>query len=159
MKTHIACGLLSTICFLFVGCAGDSYDQVATDGLTLKKELNSILTNIKNVETAKEAVAKIDPALRLNCFGHLGDGNLHYNVFPPDGQSNKAFANRRNEVKEVIHDLVHAHGGSISAEHGIGRFKTEDLVKYGDPTKVAAMRAIKAALDPAGIMNPGAVLD
>ena len=110
------------------------------------------------VEEGVEVIRRIDPALVLNCFGHLGDGNLHYNVFPPEGRSRADFANRRAEVKEAVHDLVHAHGGSVSAEHGIGRFKTDDLVKYGDPTKVATMRAIKAALDPHGIMNPGAVL-
>jgi FAD/FMN-containing dehydrogenase len=61
-------------------------------------------------------------------------------------------------VRTAIHDLVAAHGGSISAEHGIGRMKTADLVKYADPARLAAMRAIKAALDPNGILNPGAVL-
>ncbi|MEM9140588.1 MAG: FAD-binding oxidoreductase, partial [Pseudomonadota bacterium] len=104
------------------------------------------------------ALQAIDPVLRINCFGHLGDGNLHYNVFPPEGRGPGDFVNRRPEIKTAIHDLVHAHGGSVSAEHGIGRFKVDDLVKYGDPAKLAAMRAIKAALDPAGIMNPGAVL-
>ena len=111
------------------------------------------------VAAGEETVIRIDPTMRTNCFGHLGDGNLHYNVFPPHGRSKDEFANRRSQVKEAIHDLVHAHGGSISAEHGIGRFKTGDLVRYGDPAKLAAMRAIKAALDPYGIMNPGAVLD
>ena len=95
---------------------------------------------------------------RINCFGHLGDGNLHYNVFPPKGASRKAFAGQANAVKELVHDIVHARGGSVSAEHGLGRAKTSDLTKYGDPARVAAMRAIKAALDPAGILNPGAVL-
>ncbi|MEM7060910.1 MAG: FAD-binding oxidoreductase [Pseudomonadota bacterium] len=104
------------------------------------------------------AIEKIDPSLRINCFGHLGDGNLHYNVFPAEGRRRDDYVNRRPEIKTAIHDLVHAHGGSVSAEHGIGRFKTEDLVKYGDPAKLAAMRAIKDALDPNGIMNPGAVL-
>ena len=61
-------------------------------------------------------------------------------------------------IKETIHDLVNEMGGSVSAEHGIGRLKVADLQRYGDPAKLAAMRAIKAALDPAGIMNPGAVL-
>jgi FAD/FMN-containing dehydrogenase len=103
-------------------------------------------------------VARIDPTLRINCFGHIGDGNLHYNVFPADGRLRSDFLNRRPEIKTAIHDLVHAHQGSVSAEHGIGRLKRDDLVKYGEPAKLAAMRAIKAALDPAGIMNPGAVL-
>jgi FAD/FMN-containing dehydrogenase len=88
----------------------------------------------------------------------MGDGNLHYNVFPPEGRRHQDYAAIRGRVRETVHELVHALDGSISAEHGIGRLKTADLVKYGDPTKVAAMRAIKAALDPHGIMNPGAVL-
>jgi FAD/FMN-containing dehydrogenase len=103
-------------------------------------------------------VAGFGPTLRINCFGHVGDGNLHYNVFPPQGEislDRKALA---GPVKTAIHDLVHAHGGSISAEHGIGRMKTADLEKYGDPAKLAAMRAIKVALDPRGILNSGAVV-
>lgn len=96
--------------------------------------------------------------IRVNCFGHLGDGNLHYNVFPAQGRSKTEYAALRPAVKTAIHDLVHEMEGSVSAEHGIGRLKTDDLEKYGDPAKLAAMRAIKMALDPKGIMNPGAVL-
>ncbi len=95
---------------------------------------------------------------RLNCFGHLGDGNLHYNVFPPKGQAKADHAHRLGEVKQAVHDLVHEMGGSVSAEHGIGRLKRGDLERYGDPVKLDMMRAIKQALDPYGIMNPGAVL-
>ena len=95
---------------------------------------------------------------RINCFGHLGDGNLHYNVFPPRGGDRKNHEDQRDAIKYCVHDLVAAMGGSVSAEHGIGRLKVADLERYGDPAKLAAMRAIKAALDPAGIMNPGAVL-
>ncbi|MDO6584378.1 FAD-binding oxidoreductase [Salipiger sp. 1_MG-2023] len=95
---------------------------------------------------------------RINCFGHLGDGNLHYNVFPLRGGSKHDHAHQRDDIKRAVHDLVHEMGGSVSAEHGIGRLKTGDLERYGDPAKLAAMRAIKAALDPNGIMNPGAVL-
>ena len=95
---------------------------------------------------------------RINCFGHLGDGNLHFNVFPAPGRNKDQHANQRDAIKRAVHDLVHAMEGSVSAEHGIGRFKVDDLTHYGDPVKLDAMRAIKAALDPAGIMNPGAVL-
>jgi FAD/FMN-containing dehydrogenase len=95
---------------------------------------------------------------RINCFGHLGDGNLHYNVFPLQGQSSADHLNSRDHVKHVLHDLVHEMGGSVSAEHGIGRLKIDDLERYGDPVKLAMMRAIKATLDPEGILNPGAVL-
>jgi FAD/FMN-containing dehydrogenase len=95
---------------------------------------------------------------RINCFGHLGDGNLHYNVFPQPGRTRADHEAERADIKRCVHDLVHELGGSVSAEHGIGRLKVDDLERYGDPAKLAAMRAIKAALDPKGIMNPGAVL-
>ncbi|WP_084862617.1 FAD-binding oxidoreductase [Salibaculum halophilum] len=95
---------------------------------------------------------------RINCFGHLGDGNLHYNVFPQPGRSRADHDHQRGAVKRAVHDLVHEMGGSISAEHGVGRLKVADLERYADPVKLATMRAIKQALDPQGILNPGAVL-
>lgn len=97
-------------------------------------------------------------AFRINCFGHLGDGNLHYNVFPAPGRSRADHLSERDEIKRTVHDLVHQMGGSVSAEHGIGRLKVGDLERYGDPVKLSLMRDLKAALDPRGIMNPGAVL-
>jgi FAD/FMN-containing dehydrogenase len=109
------------------------------------------------VAAAGPALARLGP-WRINCFGHLGDGNLHYNVFPPKGRKASAFEGLRDPVKTLVHDMVDALGGSVSAEHGIGRMKVAELAKYGDPAKLATMRAIKAALDPVGIMNPGAVL-
>jgi len=107
-----------------------------------------------------EAPARIGAvgAFRLNCFGHMGDGNLHYNVFPMPGKSRADHDGQRDAIKRAVHDLVHELGGSVSAEHGIGRLKVADLERYGDPGKLHAMRAIKAALDPKGILNPGAVL-
>ncbi len=104
------------------------------------------------------ALARLAPALRLNAFGHLGDGNLHYNLFPPPGETREAHLAKRDEITRLVHDAVAARGGSFSAEHGVGRLKVGELERYGDPAKLAAMRAIKAALDPNGIMNPGAVL-
>jgi FAD/FMN-containing dehydrogenase len=95
---------------------------------------------------------------RINCFGHLGDGNLHFNVFPMPGRSRADHENQRDAVKTCVHDLVASLGGSVAAEHGVGRLKVGDLERYADPAKLAAMRAIKVALDPLGIMNPGAVL-
>lgn len=96
--------------------------------------------------------------VRINTFGHLGDGNLHYNLFPAMGRNRKDYADQAEALTRAVHDLVDALDGSVSAEHGIGRLKTGDLTRYGDPAKLAAMRAIKTALDPKGIMNPGAVL-
>ncbi len=105
-----------------------------------------------------EVIAEIG-AFRINCFGHLGDGNLHYNVFPMPGRSRADHDGPdRDAVKRAVHDLAHELGGSVSAEHGVGRLKVDDLERYGDPVKLAMMRQIKAALDPQGIMNPGAVL-
>lgn len=106
---------------------------------------------------APQALAPVGE-FRINCFGHLGDGNLHYNIFPPKGRHRSEFDQDRAAVQRVIHDLVNEMEGSISAEHGIGRFKTDELGVYGDPTKLRAMAAIKAALDPHGIMNPGAMI-
>ncbi|WP_435258436.1 FAD-binding oxidoreductase [Thioclava sp. FR2] len=109
------------------------------------------------IPRATEALSKIGQ-FRINCFGHLGDGNLHFNVFPVPGKSRKDHEHQRDQIKACVHDIVDELGGSVSAEHGIGRLKVSDLEKYGDPAKLAAMRAIKVALDPLGIMNPGAVL-
>lgn len=97
-------------------------------------------------------------AMRVNAFGHLGDGNLHYNIFPAAGRSRADHAADHGRVQRVVHDLVDSLGGSISAEHGIGRAKVAALEEFGDPARLAALRAIKTALDPRGIMNPGAVL-
>jgi FAD/FMN-containing dehydrogenase len=108
------------------------------------------------IARAGEALRALGP-LRINCFGHMGDGNLHYNTFPPPGGNRDAFDPDRPRINRLVHDLVHALDGSISAEHGIGRMKLMDLERYGDPVKLSAMRAIKTALDPRGIMNPGAL--
>lgn len=110
------------------------------------------------VDRAGPALHALDPGMRINCFGHLGDGNLHYNVFPAKGVSRDRYEPLRARVTRTVHDLVHEYGGSIAAEHGVGRLKVADLERYGDPGKLQAMRAIKAALDPLGILNPGAVL-
>ncbi len=110
------------------------------------------------IAEADRRVAAIEPRLRVNCFGHIGDGNLHYNIFPPEGAAKAEWGHLREPVTGALHEAAHGLGGSISAEHGIGRAKRADLLRFGDPAKLAAMRAIKAALDPKGIMNPGAVL-
>ncbi len=109
------------------------------------------------IERGKQALAEVG-TFRINCFGHLGDGNLHYNIFPMPRRTRADYEAERPRVKEVVHDLVDAMDGSVSAEHGIGRLKVDDLERYGDPVKLSMLRAIKDALDPLGIMNPGAVL-
>jgi FAD/FMN-containing dehydrogenase len=91
-------------------------------------------------------------------FGHLGDGNLHYNLSGPEGVDADGFMDNAERANRIVHDLVAKYGGSFSAEHGVGQLKRGDLVRYKSPVEVDVMRAIKAALDPAGIMNPGKVL-
>ncbi len=109
------------------------------------------------IEEGTKVLSKIG-AFRINCFGHLGDGNLHYNVFPMQGKTRADYESVRPRVKEAVHDLVHQMDGSVSAEHGVGRLKVDDLERYADPVKLAMLHNIKDALDPLGIMNPGAVL-
>lgn len=111
---------------------------------------------------AVSAAASIErefPGARVLAFGHLGDGNLHFNVRAPAGPEAAAWLVRHGDaISARVYDLVTAAGGSISAEHGIGVLKRDELARLGDPSKVAAMRAIKAALDPLGLMNPGKVI-
>ncbi|MFV0384462.1 FAD-binding oxidoreductase [Paracoccus sp. (in: a-proteobacteria)] len=95
--------------------------------------------------------------LRINCFGHLGDGNLHFNLFPAAGRPHRDYAEIRRDLSRAVHQMVVSRGGSFSAEHGVGRLKVEDLARWGDSARLTAMRAIKHALDPLGIMNPGAI--
>ncbi|WP_187429954.1 putative FAD-linked oxidoreductase [Roseobacter fucihabitans] len=108
------------------------------------------------ITRARQLIAEVG-AFRINCFGHLGDGNLHFNIFPVPGETAAQHNDKRAALQRVVHDLVHDLDGSVSAEHGIGRLKVDDLQRYGDPAKLSAMRAVKAALDPVGIMNPGAL--
>jgi FAD/FMN-containing dehydrogenase len=98
------------------------------------------------------------PGARPVPFGHMGDGNIHYNISQPEGADRTAFLARRDEVNALVHGLVQKYAGSISAEHGIGRLKRDLLSKVKDPVALDLMRAIKATLDPAGILNPGKVL-
>jgi FAD/FMN-containing dehydrogenase len=96
--------------------------------------------------------------IRINCFGHLGDGNLHYNLFPAEGVPASNYRDMRADLQAEVHRLTHELGGSVSAEHGVGRLKVADIARFGDPVKLQLMRQIKDTLDPQGILNPGAVL-
>ena len=92
------------------------------------------------------------PGTAIFCFGHVGDGNLHYNV------GDRALLARRAEVNHIVYEAVAALGGSISAEHGLGQLKREEITRHKDPLEMELMRAVKKALDPRGLMNPGKVL-
>lgn len=103
-------------------------------------------------------VIRMIPGCRPLPFGHLGDGNIHFNITQPEGADKAAFLARWDEINAVVHAVVSSFHGSISAEHGIGRLKRHLLPGVKDPVELALMRAIKATLDPTGILNPGAVL-
>jgi FAD/FMN-containing dehydrogenase len=110
------------------------------------------------IAEANEAIAKLIPGSRPLPFGHLGDGNIHYNVSQPVGADKDAFLARWHDVNAVVHAIVLKHGGSISAEHGIGILKRDELMKVKDPVALELMRALKHTLDPNGILNPGKVI-
>ncbi len=110
------------------------------------------------VEGTNAALDEAFPGIVHVIFGHLGDGNLHYNVARGADWSEDRLLSRQEDVYALVHDRVHAAGGSISAEHGIGQLKRDVLPRYKDPVEMALMHRIKAALDPQGIMNPGKVL-
>jgi FAD/FMN-containing dehydrogenase len=107
---------------------------------------------------ADAAVEALVPGARPVPFGHLGDGNIHYNVSQPVGADKDAFLARWQEMNACVYAVVRKLGGSISAEHGIGRLKREDLVRVKDPVALDLMRALKRTLDPKGILNPGKVV-
>lgn len=111
------------------------------------------------VEGTNAALRAAFPGIRNVVFGHLGDGNLHYNVARGGDWTEEALLARQAEVYELVHGRVHAAGGSISAEHGIGQLKRGMLPRYKDPVEMRLMHGIKSALDPRGIMNPGKVLE
>ncbi|TDQ83339.1 D-lactate dehydrogenase (cytochrome) [Dongia mobilis] len=110
------------------------------------------------IRAATEALAAHDSSLRPLIFGHVGDGNLHFNVLQPAGADPAGFQARTGEINRLVHDCVTAHQGSISAEHGIGQLRREELARLKSPVVLAAMRAVKQALDPDGLFNPGKVL-
>lgn len=114
------------------------------------------------IEHTTCAIHDIHAGLQINTYGHIGDGNIHHNVLPPIGHSKAEFTNENSGIVELvrmaINDATMKFNGSISAEHGIGRLKVRDLELYAGDTKLAAIRSIKDALDPNGIMNPGALV-
>ena len=129
------------------------------EGASVKHDVAVPVSRVADfLAAADRAVADAVPGIRICSFGHLGDGNVHYNLSRPQSSGDAAFDARYAELNRVVHDIVTAMKGSISAEHGIGRLRREELQHYKSPVALDLMKKIKAALDPDNLMNPGKVL-
>lgn len=129
------------------------------EGISIKHDVAVPVSRIPDfLAAADKALEQAFPGIRVVAFGHVGDGNLHYNLSRANAQDNAAFIAAQPLVNRIVHDTVHALNGSISAEHGIGQLKREEILRYKSPVEMALMRSIKQALDPRGLMNPGKVI-
>ncbi|MDR0563565.1 MAG: FAD-binding oxidoreductase [Azoarcus sp.] len=129
------------------------------EGFSIKHDISVPVSRIPEfISRANAALHAWQPAVRIVAFGHVGDGNIHYNLFPPNGMDETAFAACAEEARRIVHDIVFELEGSISAEHGLGQLKREAIRRYKNAVELDLMRTIKHALDPQGLMNPGKVL-
>ena len=130
------------------------------EGASIKHDVSVPVASLPAfLERASAAVARVAPRSRLVAYGHVGDGNLHFNLSEPAAGDDRAgFLAQQPAINEAVHECVRSFDGSISAEHGIGRLKRDLLPRYKDPVALETMRALKRALDPKGILNPGKVL-
>ena len=129
------------------------------EGASLKHDISVPVGEIGNfIRAAEDAVTKAMTGIRVVAFGHVGDGNIHFNLSQPTDWSAADFLEQGERFASMVYDVVDSFGGSISAEHGIGQAKREHLVHYRGQTETDLMKAVKAALDPRNVMNPGKVI-
>jgi len=129
------------------------------DGKSIKHDASVPVSRIPEfIDKADATLQQTFPGIRIVAFGHIGDGNIHYNCSMMNASDNQALLAKQSEVNRVIYDLATSLGGSISAEHGLGQLKREEIVRYKSPLELELMRSVKRALDPQNIMNPGKVL-
>jgi FAD/FMN-containing dehydrogenase len=136
----------------------------AAEGKNIKHDISVPISSIAHFIRATNAQLQASfPGIRMVVFGHLGDGNLHYNVSPSEAntgaQYEEAFLALQTEINKITHDAVHSFRGSISAEHGLGQLRRDESQRYKTDVEMDMMRAIKKALDPKGLFNPGKVLN
>ena len=128
-------------------------------GAITSHDLSLPLENMESfINKSLIEIKEINKFLRVNCFGHMGDGNLHFNVFPPIGEKNSSYLTIKSKLTNIINNNCKSLEGSFSAEHGVGRLKVKDLKQYCDPGKYNVMCQIKKAIDPLAILNPGVIL-
>ena len=129
------------------------------EGASLKHDVSVPVSRVAQfVEEATARVEQALPGVRVCAFGHVGDGNIHFNLTQPEGSDRATYLASRNRIARIVDDLVVGMGGSFSAEHGIGRLKRQELLDYRSPVEIDVMRRIKSVLDPKNLMNPGKVL-
>ena len=129
------------------------------EGASIKHDVSIPISSVPEfMRRATAALAEPFDGARIFAFGHVGDGNIHFNLAQPVGGDPDAFLARSREAHDIVHDIIGSLNGSISAEHGIGRLKRKELALYKSKSEIDAMRAVKMALDPLNIMNPGVLL-
>ena len=129
------------------------------EGGSIKNDVSVPISQVPDfIAEASKAVVALIPDARPLPFGHIGDGNIHFNISQPPGMDKQAFLERWDDINKTVYDVVIKHGGSFSAEHGIGRLKVETMRKIKSPVELDIMRGIKSLLDPLGILNPGKVI-
>jgi FAD/FMN-containing dehydrogenase len=129
------------------------------EGISIKHDVSVPVSSIPEfLRRCDSALQEVFPDIRIVAFGHAGDGNLHYNLSRPEATDNADFIAQTATVNRIVHDIVDELGGSISAEHGLGQLKREEITRYKSPVEMALMRAVKQSLDPRGLMNPGKLL-
>jgi len=135
-------------------------DAQKREGISIKHDISVPVSRVAEfIARADAAMHAAFPGIRIVAFGHLGDGNIHYNVSLADAERNNAFIEQHEAtVNRMVYQVVHEFGGSISAEHGVGQLKRETIRAYKDPLELELMRGIKQVIDPHGLMNPGKVL-
>jgi D-lactate dehydrogenase (cytochrome) len=134
-------------------------DAQGAEGKNIKHDVSLPISCIADFIADTDAeLQRGFPGCRMVTFGHLGDGNLHYNVSAPLGRNDESFLTEQIAINRIVHDRVYHFGGSISAEHGLGALKREEILRYKSGTEMAMMLAIKRALDPLNLMNPGKVI-
>jgi FAD/FMN-containing dehydrogenase len=141
----------------------DISESQGAEGPTIKHDISLPISRIADfIESTDAALADAYPEARLAVFGHVGDGNLHYNLSPLAGERTPAKRDRfralESEINRLVHDAVVAHDGSISAEHGLGVLRRDESARFKSPLELQLMRAVKNALDPLGLMNPGKLI-
>ncbi|MEK9785064.1 MAG: FAD-linked oxidase C-terminal domain-containing protein, partial [Gammaproteobacteria bacterium] len=129
------------------------------EGGSIKHDVSVPVSKVPEfIARACQAVEERIPGIRPCAFGHVGDGNIHFNLSQPTEMDTAEYLSRWDEISALVHDLVESLGGSFSAEHGVGMLKLEDMRRYKDRSALVTMHAIKQALDPHDLFNPGKVL-